>query len=103
MDTQLNTTYSRLVWPAAGAQERHSKAPEEKWARAMRYLPSARERTQVVHAWLNQLLIERMSLEPSALAANDTSMRSRVTAYLSDAMLAFEQCKCAPLKPCLFY
>ena len=61
----------------------------------MRYLPSARERTQVVHAWLNQLLVERMALEPGVDAKNDMSMRSRITAYLSDAMLAFEQCKCA--------
>jgi hypothetical protein len=49
----------------------------------------------VVHAWVNHLLVERMSLEPGALTANDTSMRSRVTAYLSDAMLAFEQGKYA--------
>lgn len=69
----------------------------------MRYLPSARERTQVVHAWINQLIVERMALEPEAVVVNDTSMRSRVTAYLSDAMLAFEQCKYAAFEsvPCI--
>lgn len=66
---------------------------DARWGFALRYLPSARERAQVVHSWINQLLIERMSLEPSAQYANDASMRSRVTAYLSDAMLAYEQCK----------
>lgn len=63
----------------------------------MRYLPSARERTQVVHAWINQIIVERMCLEPYAMDTSDTSMRSRVTAYLSDAMDAYEQCKCVLL------
>jgi hypothetical protein len=47
-----------------------------------------------VHAWLHELIFERMNAGGIG-TDKDSSTRSRLQAFLSDAMLSFEQAKCA--------
>jgi hypothetical protein len=50
------------------------------------YMPAPKDRIHTVHAWLLKHLARR---------ATDPSMRSSMHAVVSDAMEAYEQCKCA--------
>ena len=72
--------------------------------RAGQYTPAPYERVHAVHTWLQAYIMERqteggMAVPPPIL--------TRLQAFLSDAMLAYEQARCAGafvllLRVCLF-
>lgn len=49
-------------------------------------MPAPRDRIHTVHSWLLKHLVRRV---------RDSSMRGHMHVTISDAMVAFEQCKCA--------
>lgn len=51
------------------------------------------ERVHAIQTWIYELLFERMN-EGGVGTDKDSSTRARLQAFLSDAMLAYEQCKC---------
>jgi hypothetical protein len=64
------------------------------------YVPAPVERVHTVQTWLYELLFDRMN-EGGIGTEKDSSTRARLQAFLSEAMLGFEQCKCALRDPYL--
>ena len=60
------------------------------------YAPAPTERVHTILAWVQQVLIERIQ-EGGVKAA--PPIQSRIHQVLSDSMLGYEQCKCAPPPP----
>lgn len=58
------------------------------------YAPAPTERVHVVHAWLQQLLLQRVAA--GGIAA-PPAQHGRLAALLTDAMSALGQCRCASL------
>jgi hypothetical protein len=56
------------------------------------YLPAPLERVHTVSVWLHAHILGR--IEEGGMRG-DSSIRSRLQAWMSEAMLAYEQCKCA--------
>eukprot|EP00892_Ulva_mutabilis_P009382 jgi/Ulvmu1/6816/UM031_0020.1 len=54
------------------------------------YAPAPTERVHVVHAWLQQLLLQRIAAGGLAAPA---ALQARLCSCASEAMLAFEQCR----------
>ena len=57
------------------------------------YAPAPTERVHTVHAWLQHTLMQRIV---EGGLATSSSVQARIHANISDAMGAYEQCKCAP-------
>lgn len=64
------------------------------YADEVRHLPVARERAQVIHAWLVDVIMERHFLENGDVAKFE-STRNGILQHLSSAMLAYQNCRCA--------
>jgi hypothetical protein len=59
------------------------------------YAPAPSERTQTVHAWIQHLIIQRIVSGGIDGAIVTSSIQARIHNLLSEAMLGYEQCKCA--------
>ena len=57
------------------------------------YAPAPTERVQAVASWIHQCMIER--IHAGGVRAS-SSLQARIYTSLADALIAFEQCQCAP-------
>lgn len=57
----------------------------------VRHLPAARERVQVIHSWLVELIMENQWLE----TGKQVKGTNHVFDCVSSAMLAYQNCRCA--------